>query len=205
MQIAAALRIGRSSVFRRSNREGWPYTEATARGGQRRLYRFSDLPEDVQAALLRAEAERSAATPAAPAYDAEALHAWAAGRPRRLRDLGVYRAGLIHQVERLMEGGSSFREAARLVAAEDGSPSPATLRNWYYGRPGRPGARTYRPQDRAAALSSHAPLAPHLPPPPGPPGEPTGRRLVARNPGVVASAGGSNGPGNAHHRPRLPQ
>ena len=145
-------------------RERWPYTKSTCRGGTRRLYRFSDLPEDIQTVLLNAK--NPPAVPLSPVpltlvpplesapeldYDAEELWRWAGSRTQKLRDQGTQRAHVIRHVEQVMEDGTSFRSASRLVAEVEGV-NPATIRNWYYGRDGRPGARHYRPQDRAAAL-----------------------------------------------------
>jgi putative transposase len=50
-QIAEALSISKRSAERRSERQNWPYTEETVRGGKRRLYAPADLPRDVCNAL----------------------------------------------------------------------------------------------------------------------------------------------------------
>ena len=38
VDISAALRLHRTSVFRRSEKESWPYDEVGIRGGRQRLY-----------------------------------------------------------------------------------------------------------------------------------------------------------------------
>ena len=174
-QIAEALGAWKRQVMRRAARERWSYSEEPHPGRPRRLYRLSDLPEDIQAALLLAESHTQATegeilptpdtTPlhreaaaqaeadAKPAftYDAEMLWQWARTRTQKLRDQGAFRAGVIYRVVRLVESGQSFTEASQLVAQTDGV-SAGTIRNWYYGVNGNPGARDFAPQDRAAAL-----------------------------------------------------
>jgi len=49
--ISAALRLHRTSVLRRSEKDGWPFEEACIRGGRQRLYPLATLPEDVAKAL----------------------------------------------------------------------------------------------------------------------------------------------------------
>jgi transposase InsO family protein len=51
--IATALRVDKSSAKRRAVRENWTYTEITARGGRRRIYPISSLPEEVLRSVQR--------------------------------------------------------------------------------------------------------------------------------------------------------
>ena len=163
-QIARSLGVQKRAVARRAVRESWPYDERIGRGGKIRFYRWDNLPTDIQPALIvtgdppAVVPDFSVPAPSATTrpdpefrYDSEALWSWAASRTQKMRDRGVHRAGVIQQVEQLMTKGASFREASRLVARSEGL-SAGTIRNWYYGRGGRPGARRYRRLDRAAAL-----------------------------------------------------
>jgi putative transposase len=52
-EIAVALGIIERNVRRRAQKECWPYTEQSVRGGRRRLYAISQLPVDVRDALAR--------------------------------------------------------------------------------------------------------------------------------------------------------
>lgn len=50
-QISAALGVHKTSVMRRANKEGWPFTEEPDLGGKKRLYALADLPKSIQKAL----------------------------------------------------------------------------------------------------------------------------------------------------------
>src|SRR5690606_20332452 len=154
-QIAEALGVDLSTAKRRAARERWPYEEATGRGGRRRLYPLEGLPDTVQVALLRRypdlAAHRAETTHRTHHYDPEELARWAESRPERLREEGKRRAELLHRVMHLVEHGTPFRRAAELVA-QHADCSAASLRNWYYGSNGQPGARDYRRCDWWMAL-----------------------------------------------------
>lgn len=51
VEIAAALRRHRASPGKRAEKENWPFTEVTVRGGRQRLYPLATLPADVTKAL----------------------------------------------------------------------------------------------------------------------------------------------------------
>jgi putative transposase len=61
-QIADALGKDASNIKRRANKENWPFTEETGRGGKRRLFQFDQLPFNVRKALDVAEVAANAAT-----------------------------------------------------------------------------------------------------------------------------------------------
>ena len=140
----------------------------TGRGGKRRLYRWEDLPEPIQAALLnthdeppteiedtplRREAAAQAEADRKPVftYDPDALWKWAITRTQAQRDEGQRRAMVLIELTRLMETGQRVREAAATLGATEGL-SAASIRNWYYGVNGNPGAKDFARQDWAAAL-----------------------------------------------------
>ena len=156
-EMAATLGVSRQTIWQRASREDWPYFEETARGGRRRLYPVEHLPLAVALALFREESAKAAAkclpvAMPAPDCEPESLWKWASTRTQKQRGVGRFRAEVIARVEELAkEHGLSLVEAARRVAGEMGV-SVASIRNWYYGAGGRPGARLYAPQDRAAAL-----------------------------------------------------
>ncbi len=156
-------------VQKRAEREGWrlrhvPYA---CRGGRRREYHISALPEGAVAELMRREGAGGGSgspSPQAPlprgergfkeegsSYDPQALWAWAEKRPERLRARGRERAELLMKVMALAEAGTPMRKAFRAVG-EAAGVSPANLRNWYYGVNGKPGAKDYHRSDWAAAL-----------------------------------------------------
>jgi transposase-like protein len=57
--IADALDISVQAVHKRALRESWPFTEATCRGGRKRLFDAASLPAEVQRALAIHEARQS--------------------------------------------------------------------------------------------------------------------------------------------------
>lgn len=57
--IAGSLGITVRAVQDRAAKERWPFKEETGRGGQRRLYDISKLPDDVQAAIAPALLQQS--------------------------------------------------------------------------------------------------------------------------------------------------
>lgn len=70
-EIAAALRVTKRSAERRAQREHWPYTERTGKGGTARLYALADLPAGVQASVNKHLAIRAASqASASPDYQA---------------------------------------------------------------------------------------------------------------------------------------
>lgn len=152
-QIGAALGISKKSVFLRAKREAWPFTESTGVGGTCRMYALQDLPVKVQAAVLRSSGEvaQTATSTADEGYDADALWSWAERKTDKQRAEGTRRAELLRQVQRLVDTGRTFREAADAVGTAN-NVSAANLRNWYYGVNGRSGARDYHVSDWPAAL-----------------------------------------------------
>lgn len=134
---------------KRSQGKGWEYS-------------WRSLPNKTQAALLRAHGAPAPAAPTAPLpvadntpaghqYNAETLWEWARTRSQALRDQGAQRAALLAQVLRLVDAGRTMTEALQAVGTAH-AVSPATLRGWYYGTRGRPGAQHYAVQDWSAAL-----------------------------------------------------
>jgi transposase-like protein len=58
-KIADALGVSKSAIDKRALRESWPFTEATCRGGRKRLFDAASLPAEVQRALAIHEARQS--------------------------------------------------------------------------------------------------------------------------------------------------
>lgn len=52
-EIAAAMGVSREAAAARARKSCFPYVEEPVRGGWRRLYRFRDLPGDIQRALTQ--------------------------------------------------------------------------------------------------------------------------------------------------------
>lgn len=59
-ELAAALRLHKVNVQRRAAREGWPAQNQTVKGGQKAFFAVTDLPVDVQRALIRHRAKDAA-------------------------------------------------------------------------------------------------------------------------------------------------
>ena len=158
-EIAAALGVSRRRVAERAARESWPYLEESGTGGLRRHYRLGALPAEVVAAIARAEAAKAAPTPAkAPEtsfkYDSRGLWKSWMNCTAKQRQASLFRAALILEVEALArDGGLPFLKAAKAVAARTEGVNWRRIRDWYYGSKGRPGARLYALEDRAAALA----------------------------------------------------
>nr|VFK58243.1 MAG: Mu transposase, C-terminal [Candidatus Kentron sp. UNK]VFK68332.1 MAG: Mu transposase, C-terminal [Candidatus Kentron sp. UNK] len=153
LDIAHSSSVTKRAVEKRALRESWCFREETGRGGRRKLFAFRHLPKEIQARLLASErglaAEKAAKAPFT--YDADALWTWAASRPEPLRRKGVERARVLRAMSDLMALGDTFGDAARAVSATEGIPA-GTLKNWFYGGPGKPGAREYAKKDWEAAL-----------------------------------------------------
>jgi hypothetical protein len=148
-QIAAALKLERTSVVKRAQKESWPYTEVTGRGGKRRLYEVAKLPAAVQAALalyLRpatheitealAAAEltpgkRRAAPSAAEIADRSARYVRLAPG---YRETAEKRLRALLAVQALVQEGQKLTVARELVAARISSQgevcSPESLWRW---------------------------------------------------------------------------
>lgn len=152
-QIADALGRERSVVSKRAQKEKWPLAEDSAK---RRIYTLADLPSLVQAALLQAHPELAgeSATPAKKetfAYDSAELWAWAAKKPNKARQEGSERAAACRQVVALNRSGLPMGDAFKVVASQVARPW-RTIRGWYYGTNGNPGAAQYGAADWDAAL-----------------------------------------------------
>ncbi|MCC5811174.1 MAG: Mu transposase C-terminal domain-containing protein [Ectothiorhodospiraceae bacterium] len=132
--IAEALEVSQQAVQKRAKREGWPFEQATGRGGKRRLYALESLPVEVQAALLKSEAPKAAPkvtrpTGTAKVADREALWEAFERKPQRLKDEAARRLSAVQGVERLAESGSGRSKAVEEVAKVYGE-SRATLYRW---------------------------------------------------------------------------
>ncbi|RMG55692.1 MAG: DNA-binding protein, partial [Gammaproteobacteria bacterium] len=163
-EIAAAMDLNPSSVKRRAARESWPFEEATGRGGKRRLFALSSLPEDVQRALVIAAARSGEADaveqPAdaqdnrsrtAHEYDRDSLWAYYERKPEKQKAIAKEKLKVFVALEALLASGCNKQQALREVA--EGTPwSWRTIRDIYYGKPGRPGLRHYDRADWLAAL-----------------------------------------------------
>lgn len=153
-QIAEALGMSRQAVAKRAESQAWPFEVEAARGGQRKVYALDTLPEPVRLAwIARFGSDEAGDDEGAEAatYDRAALWAWAETRREKHRAEGAQRAELLQQVRRLMINGAAFRNAADVVASAN-TVTAASLRNWYYGTNGKPGAKDYDPADWAAVL-----------------------------------------------------
>ena len=69
-EIAKSLGVSKQSVYRRANKESWPYEEENVRGGKRRLFSRATLPADIRSAL-----QKQVLGKALPAINSEILTA----------------------------------------------------------------------------------------------------------------------------------
>ena len=160
----------------KAQRESWTSRPRQGRGGGRE-YPFDALPPATQAYLQRQQlkcAPPGATTPSSQTpspralnprassespdargsfydYDQAALWAFAEGRSQRQREAGQHRAALLRQVMRLHDQGEPLGAAFQIISAQAGV-SAGTIKNWYYGVNGKPGAKDYDREDWPAAL-----------------------------------------------------
>ena len=140
-----------SGCIRQAKNQSWPSRRRQGRGGGHE-YPMDALPAAAEEALLkRAATQTPAEDSPSCSYDAQALWQWAQTRTQKLRDQGAARASLLEQAMRLHAGGERLGRAFGLVA-DANDVSAASLRNWFYGVNGRPGAKDYARQNWAAAL-----------------------------------------------------
>lgn len=150
--IAAAARVSPQAVNKRASKECWPFEETKGLGGTRRLYHFDKLPMDYQAALMRKH-YKPVAKPVTTdtGYNRESLWAHYERATSKKKEEAERRCRLLQQVKRLMDNGSSWKDAAHIVAMAN-NVSAGSLKNWYFGANGRKGAKFYDPADWLAAL-----------------------------------------------------
>lgn len=115
-EIAEAIGEPKRKIERWANREGWPFEEATGRGGKRRLYRPADLPREVAMRLTLEANTPAPANETLPATQEINLPAAEEVSQRQLR-VAWARAGLCRAVDRLVaEAGFSVSAACRHIA-----------------------------------------------------------------------------------------
>ena len=143
--IAAAIGVHHTTIFRRAGREAWPYVELTGNGGTQRVYPLETLPADVRDALLTHEAaqakaeasEPPAKRPADPATDARIQAQWSEYRaaPAWRKHVAERRMDTLVDIERQRRKAGSLRKALAavtdsLASAEDRRASARTLKRW---------------------------------------------------------------------------
>ena len=155
-EIAEALGEGKRKIERRAARYDWPYEEAAGPGGRRRLYALSDLPVDVQIAVLKKFGEEEPQ----PSGEAEIELTEVSKRGRVTfseKDLNEHWARLREgQREKAIAKCKVIRAAVTvheregvpltvaLKEASEGTPwSYATLRDCYYGKGTKAGLMDY--------------------------------------------------------------
>lgn len=156
-EIAATLGNTKRSVERRAARECWPYSTEAVRGGTRRLYQLAKLPEAIAHSIhvLRARQHKPQSDPTPPAptasdveqYDPEALWIGYQRLTEKQRSVAEEKLQVIQAaLTAHSEHGLPLKRALQLASRE--SPwSYATLRDVYYGKPGRPGLIEYPQRD----------------------------------------------------------
>jgi len=160
-QIADALNVSQQAVQKRSKKEGWPFTEAKGRGGMRRIFSASTLPESVQTAIALKEIrdgktiapEQPIAKPKSFTYCSDSLWDHYASKTSAQKNKAETRQLLLLQAAQLVDAGkSTWLDAFKAVANANGNVSWQTLRDTYHGKPGKPGIKQYDRKDWLAAL-----------------------------------------------------
>jgi len=139
-------------VRSKAQRDGWRSRNREVGKGDE--YHVDSLPPKACAALyhLYAPAPAPMAEPSEERmiqpgrfeYDPEELARWAESRSAKQQARGEHCARVLQAAMALHEReGMRLRRAFELVAEQFGEQA-GTVKNWYYGRDGKPGARDYR-------------------------------------------------------------
>lgn len=162
--IARVLGVSDRAIRLQATQQGWPFIEKPGRGGRRRLYALDALPEDIRVRLTLHQARSEAATQAAgsasrpvatadiAAAESATRWAWFDRQPDSVKDEGFRLAGICMQVRRLLDQGVKATQAIAQVAEAAGEPV-GTVKRWWYGQAGKPGARDVAPADYAPVLA----------------------------------------------------
>lgn len=156
--IAEAIGKSISAAHRRADKEMWR-CEGTQGQGSAKVYFVTDLPADVQTALVLAGLWRppvadqsplpEAAVPVLP-YDRDSLHAAAERVTQKQRDTAMRRVDAVNQVLALIQLGTKVNDAFGQVGASMGYSLQA-VREWYYQ------VKAYPRSDWHALLVAHHP------------------------------------------------
>lgn len=107
--------LGKKAAFaRRAVAEEWPWQEERGRGGLRRVYPLSGLPEEIRARLANRPSPESAELDA----------------PEDHLELARERLRLVMTVAARVDDGATIKEALAEAAAT-GEAHPRTIRRWY--------------------------------------------------------------------------
>lgn len=152
-EIAQALAVTRKSAHLRAKRDGWPFEEATGRGGKRRLFPLESLPAEVRVALMKRDSidvEPKAGTAPPPSepftYDAQQLAEVYDRKTDRIKAEAEEKLAVFRDWERYVAAGYS-QDAAFKAAAEGSRWSWRRLRDIYHGKPGREGLKLFDRKD----------------------------------------------------------
>jgi putative transposase len=63
LEIAEALKVHKTSVQRRSNKEAWPFSKKAVQGGKSKCFPFDTLPKDVQLAIVNKKQQETLPVP----------------------------------------------------------------------------------------------------------------------------------------------
>lgn len=173
--VAASLCVTKSIACRRANRENWPYTEQTGRGGRKRFYTLTDLPTDVQAKVTLHLVQTGQLTPTPvpveeaqatqkvasvphqkPTYNPHELWSWFESRPESIKAEGYANAKLCQQVRALLDSGIKIGKVLDTVAAQN-KVARVTLARYWRGTPDKLGAKDVHPSDYAPVLAPRYP------------------------------------------------
>lgn len=158
-QLAEIIGVSPQAVQKRSKKESWPFEEATGRGGKRRMYSLDILPQEIQTAIAlkdiregKTQIKTQATDSQSFTYCSESLWDHYASKTNNQKSKAESRQALMLQAAQMVDTGSTWLEAFKLVAQVDGTCSWQTLRDTYHGKPGKPGLKNYDRKDWLAAL-----------------------------------------------------
>lgn len=116
-EIAGVLNVHASSAKRRAAKERWPYTEATGRGGKRRLYPLDQLPPEVRTKLARQSLNEKAREASEAGHTegraAAITHAIDTAAVQRIKEQGL--AKLAHLVGKARDRAESKLELLSML------------------------------------------------------------------------------------------
>jgi hypothetical protein len=162
-EIAQAIGKYRLYVQRRASKEEWQRCQK----GKKRPYLFDSLPDDIQVAILCHYPEEFIYERMGKAYTPEKWEKQSStkieslwnhfnSKSNRAREKAAQKLNKLVELQALLDSGMKKKDAFA-VAAKATKTSINTLKNWYYGKGGKPGVRDYDRKDWLAVLvGSHA-------------------------------------------------
>lgn len=161
-EIAEALGMSKAGVLKKADRESWQWQKRKGKGGGKE-YHINSLPISAQTALILSEEKQAkpevnskqtsrTEDEVAFTYEPNSLWAYFESKPDKQKQVAQAKLDAFIKIIQLHDQMEvPLREAIKLVS-EQVQWSFSTLRDIYYGKPGKPGLVNYKRQDWLAAL-----------------------------------------------------